>query len=55
MVKVLVGSENAITLRAMEEAFSQYSTKGVMDRKRIYVDGLIAALVPFLNEELYFQ
>ena len=32
-----------------------YFTKGVMDRKRIYVDGLIAALVPFLNEELYFQ
>ena len=30
-------------------------TKGVMDRKRIYVDGLIGALVPFLNEELYFQ
>jgi len=32
-----------------------YFTKGVMDRKRIYVDGLIAALVPFLNEELYFR
>lgn len=32
-----------------------YSTKGVMDRKRIYADGLIAALVPFLNEELYSQ
>ncbi len=32
-----------------------YLTKGVMDRKRIYADGLIAALVPFLNEELYSQ
>jgi inosine/xanthosine triphosphatase len=31
-----------------------YFTKGVMDRKRYYVDGLIAALIPFLNAELYF-
>jgi len=32
-----------------------YFTKGIMDRKRICIDGLVAALVPFLNEELYFQ
>ncbi len=31
-----------------------YFTGGVMDRKRYYVDGLIAALIPFLNRELYF-
>jgi len=32
-----------------------YFTKGVMDRKKNYTDGLIAALVPFLNEDLYLQ
>ncbi len=31
-----------------------YFTKGVMDRKRYYVDGLTVALIPFLNEDLYF-
>jgi inosine/xanthosine triphosphatase len=32
-----------------------YFSKGIMDRKSICIDGLVAALVPFLNEELYFQ
>jgi len=32
-----------------------YFTRGVMDRKGIYIDGLVAALVPFLNEGLYFK
>ena len=32
-----------------------YFTKGVMDRKRIYTDGLIATLVPFLNEDLFAE
>lgn len=32
-----------------------YFTKGVMDRKRYYVDGLIVALIPFLSEDLYFE
>ncbi|MCK4475232.1 MAG: inosine/xanthosine triphosphatase [Methanophagales archaeon] len=32
-----------------------YFTKGVMDRKRYYVDGLTVALIPFLNEDLYFE
>ncbi|MBN2187114.1 MAG: inosine/xanthosine triphosphatase [Dehalococcoidia bacterium] len=32
-----------------------YFTRGVMNRKGIYVDGLVAALVPFLNESLYFK
>ena len=32
-----------------------YFTKGVIDRERIYTDGLIAALVPFLNEDLFMK
>lgn len=32
-----------------------YFTKGVMNRERIYTDGLIAALVPFLNEDLFMK
>jgi inosine/xanthosine triphosphatase len=31
-----------------------FLSKGMMDRKALYVDSLIAALVPFLNKELYF-
>jgi non-canonical (house-cleaning) NTP pyrophosphatase len=30
-------------------------TKGVVDRKRYYVDGLTVALIPFLNADLYFE
>ena len=32
-----------------------YFTKGVVDRERIYIDGLIAALVPTLNENLFMK
>ena len=32
-----------------------FFTKNVMDRKSLYVYGLVAALVPFLNERLYFE
>ena len=32
-----------------------YFTNGVMDRKRYYVDGLLVALIPFLNTDLYFE
>lgn len=32
-----------------------YLTSGVMDRKELYVSGLITALVPFLNKKLYFS
>ena len=32
-----------------------YFTRGVVDREGIYIDGLIAALIPFLNEQLYFK
>ncbi len=31
-----------------------YFTKGVVTRTGLYVEGLVMALVPFLNEELYF-
>jgi len=30
-----------------------YLTKGVIDRKSIYVQGLIAALIPFVNREVW--
>lgn len=29
-------------------------TRGVMDRRELYVHGVVVALVPFLNERLYF-
>ena len=32
-----------------------YFTRGVIDRERIYTDGLIAALVLFLNEDLFMK
>ncbi len=31
-----------------------FLTKGVMNRKELYAHGLTVALIPFLNEELYF-
>jgi inosine/xanthosine triphosphatase len=30
-------------------------TKGVIDRKEYYVAGLVVALIPFLNTDLYFE
>lgn len=32
-----------------------FLTKDVMDRKNFYVPGLVVALIPFLNEKLYFE
>ena len=32
-----------------------YFTNGVMDRKELYIPGLITALIPFLHKELYFN
>ena len=29
-------------------------SKGMMDRKALYINSLIAALVPFINKEIYF-
>jgi len=33
---------------------SGYLTRGIIPRKELYVPGIVSALVPFLNEELYF-
>ena len=30
-------------------------TKGKMDRKELYIHGLVMALIPFLNEQFYFS
>ena len=32
-----------------------YFAKGVVAREKIYTDGLVAALVPFLNENLFMK
>jgi inosine/xanthosine triphosphatase len=40
-------------IRQKEGAIGMLS-KGVMDRKALYIHCLISALVPFLNKELYF-
>ena len=32
-----------------------YFTNGIMDRKELYVQGLITAFIPFLNQELFFN
>ena len=31
-----------------------FLTRNVIDRKELYVNGLVVALVPFINEKLYF-
>jgi len=31
-----------------------YFSKGIMNRKELYVSGLVAAIVPLLNKELYY-
>ena len=32
-----------------------YFTKGVMNRKQFYVNGLLMALIPFINGDIYFE
>ncbi len=32
-----------------------YLTDGILDRKNLYISGLITALVPFLNKKMYFD
>ena len=32
-----------------------FFTKGIMDRKELYVQGLVTALIPFMNRELFFN
>jgi non-canonical (house-cleaning) NTP pyrophosphatase len=31
-----------------------FFTRGVMDREKLYVQGVTLALIPFVNERLYF-
>jgi len=51
MVDNLIGEKNT----KEKQGAVGYFTKGVMDRKKYYVDGLIVALIPFLNKDLYFD
>ena len=32
-----------------------FFTNGVMDRKELYIQGLIVAMAPFLHKDLYFK
>jgi len=32
-----------------------FLTKEIMNRKELYINGLVVALIPFVNEELYFD
>ena len=32
-----------------------FFTKGVINREKLYVDGIISALIPLLNEDLFFD
>ena len=34
---------------------TEFFTKGRMDRKQYYIQGLLMALVPFIHDELYFD
>ena len=47
----LIGEKNT----KQKQGAVGYFTKGVMDRKRYYVDGLTVALIPFLNVGLCFE
>ena len=46
----ITGDENS----KQKQGAVGYFTKGVIDRKELYVQGLNMALIPFLNKELYF-
>jgi inosine/xanthosine triphosphatase len=50
VMEKITGKDN---IRQTEGAIG-FLSKGMMDRKRLYVHCLIAALVPFLNKDLYF-
>jgi inosine/xanthosine triphosphatase len=47
----LIGEKNT----KQKQGAVGYFTKGVMDRKDYYVPGLTVALIPFLNEDAYFE
>lgn len=47
----ITGNENT----KQKEGAIGFFTNGIMDRKELYVSGLIAALVPFNHENLFFN
>jgi len=50
VMEEISGKDN---IRQQEGAIG-FLSKGVIDRKNLYIHSLIVALVPFLNKELYF-
>jgi inosine/xanthosine triphosphatase len=50
LMEQISGRDN---IRQKEGAIG-FLSKGIMDRKNLYIHCLIVALVPFLNKELYF-
>ena len=50
VMEKISGKDN---IRQREGAIG-FLSKGVMDRKNLYIHSLIVALVPFLNKDLYF-
>jgi len=50
VMEKISGKEN---IKQREGAIG-FLSKGVMDRKKLYIHCLIVALVPFLNKDLYF-
>ena len=51
MIDNLIGEKNT---KKRQGAVGHF-TKGIMNRKEYYVAGLMVALIPFLNTDLYFQ
>jgi len=51
VMDTLIGEENT----KQKQGAVGYFTKGVVDRRNFYVQGLIVALIPFLNKDLYFH
>ncbi len=50
VMEKITGKDN---IRQTEGAIG-FLSKGMMDRKNLYIHSLIVALVPFLNKDLYF-
>ena len=51
--KVMERISGKDNIRQKEGAIG-FLSKGMMDRKNLYIHSLIVALIPFLNEDLYF-
>ena len=63
MEKILVGTELGAVMDKLigventkqKQGAVGHFTKGVMNRKQFYVDGLLMALIPFVNKDVYFK